>query len=98
MIEAMACGTPVIAFRAGSVPEVMADGLSGFIVDDIEAAVQAVERIGEIDRRACRAYFERRFSAAVMAEGYLSVYRQLLTGDGSQRSLLDVRDPAQVAF
>lgn len=70
MIEAMACGTPVIANRRGSVPEVMADGVTGYIVAGLEEAVAAVERIGAIDRRACRQHFERRFSARRMAEDY----------------------------
>ena len=54
MIEAMACGTPVIAYRSGSVPEVITDGVSGFIVDDLDAAVEAVQRLGELDRQAVR--------------------------------------------
>jgi len=77
MIEAMACGTPVIAFRNGSVPEVMRDGKTGFIVEDIHQAVSAVERIGEISRVACRQEFENRFSARRMANDYLQIYRQL---------------------
>ncbi len=63
MIEAMACGTPVIAFRSGSVPEVIDDGVTGFIVEDEEHAVRAVKRIGELDRRKVRERFEQRFSA-----------------------------------
>lgn len=75
MIEAMACGTPVIAFRQGSVPEVMREGVSGYVVDTAEEALAALERIEEIDRRACRAYFEQRFTAERMAEGYVKHYR-----------------------
>jgi glycosyltransferase involved in cell wall biosynthesis len=78
MIEAMACGTPVIAFRRGSVPEVMADGTTGFVVDDVAGAVAAVTRIGEIDRKACRSAFEQRFDAVRMARGYLDVYNQVI--------------------
>ncbi len=78
MIEAMACGTPVIAFRAGSVPEIMCEGTSGFVVDDVEQAASAVARLDQIDRAACRAYFERRFSVAAMAEAYLDVYREVI--------------------
>ena len=63
MIEAMACGTPVIAFRRGSVPEVMDDGVTGFVVDNVEEAVQAVARLGELSRLRCRQVFEGRFSA-----------------------------------
>jgi glycosyltransferase involved in cell wall biosynthesis len=76
MVEAMACGTPVVAFRQGAVPEVMADGVSGYVVDDLAEAVAAVERIDRIDRTGCRAHFETRFSARRMAEGYLAVYRR----------------------
>src|SRR5262245_31946444 len=76
MIEAMACGTPVVAWRCGSVPEVVADGVTGFIVDSIDQAVQAVGRVERLDRRACRRGFEERFDAARMAGDYLEVYRR----------------------
>ena len=65
MIEAMACGTPVIAFRSGSVPEVIDEGVTGFVVDDEEQAVQAVKRLGELDRRRVRERFEERFTAGL---------------------------------
>jgi glycosyltransferase involved in cell wall biosynthesis len=78
MIEAMACGTPVIGYRAGSVPEVIENGVSGFIVDDIESAVAAVKNIPAIDRKACRKYFERCFSAQRMAADYLTIYKKLV--------------------
>jgi glycosyltransferase involved in cell wall biosynthesis len=74
MIEAMACGTPVIAWRRGSVPEVIDDGVTGFVVDDIESAVSAIRRIREIDRGRCRSVFEKRFRAARMAHQYVDVY------------------------
>jgi glycosyltransferase involved in cell wall biosynthesis len=74
MIEAMACGTPVIAFRRGSVPEVIDDGVTGFIVDDEEQALAAIHRIGELDRRQVRAVFEQRFTARRMAEDYIGHY------------------------
>jgi glycosyltransferase involved in cell wall biosynthesis len=77
MIEAMACGTPVVAFRAASVPEVIEDGVSGFIVRDIDQAVAAVSRLGELDRVAIRAAFDRRFSVQRMARDYLEIYRSL---------------------
>jgi glycosyltransferase involved in cell wall biosynthesis len=77
MIEAMACGTPVIAFRCGSIPEVMQDGVSGFIVDTVDQAVDAVERALQIPRARCRAYFEERFLARRMAEDYLAAYEAL---------------------
>jgi glycosyltransferase involved in cell wall biosynthesis len=79
MIEAMACGTPVIAFRRGSVPEIVEDGLSGFVVDTIEEAVTAVRRIATLDRAKVRAQFERRFTAERMARSYLDIYRKLLS-------------------
>jgi glycosyltransferase involved in cell wall biosynthesis len=78
MIEAMACGTPVIAWRRGSVPEVMDDGVTGFIVDSIEGAVRAVGRVGELSRSRCRQVFEERFSAPRMTRDYLTLYRGLL--------------------
>jgi glycosyltransferase involved in cell wall biosynthesis len=81
MIEAMACGTPVVAFRRGSVPEVMTDGVTGFVVDDVADAVQAVRTTEFLDRRACRAAFEARFSVGRMASDYLAVYRRLLVGE-----------------
>jgi glycosyltransferase involved in cell wall biosynthesis len=75
MIEAMACGTPVIAYRHGSVPEVMRDGVTGFVVEDIDTAVKAVERISSLSRKACRQYFDDHFTTTRMALDYLSVYR-----------------------
>jgi glycosyltransferase involved in cell wall biosynthesis len=77
MIEAMACGTPVIAFRAGSVPEVIEDGVSGRIVDGIDAAVACVAEMAAWDRKACRAAFERRFTAQRMAMNYTRVYENV---------------------
>ena len=75
MIEAMACGTPVIAWRNGSVPEVIDEGVTGFIVDSIERAVKAVEHVAKLDRHMCRTVFERRFDAVRMTRDYLEVYR-----------------------
>jgi glycosyltransferase involved in cell wall biosynthesis len=77
MIEAMSCGTPVIAWRNGSVPEIVEDGVTGFIVDSIDAAVAALDRAAQLDRARVRRRFEARFSAARMARDYLSVYRAL---------------------
>jgi glycosyltransferase involved in cell wall biosynthesis len=77
MIEAMACGTPVIASRCGSVPEVIDDGATGFIVDDVDAAVAAVGRVGALDRADVRATFERRFNIARVAQDYVAVYDAL---------------------
>jgi glycosyltransferase involved in cell wall biosynthesis len=76
MIEAMACGTPVIATPRGSVPEIVEDGVTGFLVDTEAEAVEAVERVGQLDRRRVRHEFERRFSARRMAEDYLRYYAQ----------------------
>ena len=77
MIEAMACGTPVVAWRRGSVSEVMEDGVTGFLVDEIDEAVAAVGRVGALDRRGCRRAFERRFTAARMAADYLTLYEHV---------------------
>ena len=77
MIEAMACGTPVIAFNRGSVPEVIEDGVTGFIVEDEASAIAAVANLGMLDRRLIRQRFEERFTARRMAEDYLDVYRRL---------------------
>jgi glycosyltransferase involved in cell wall biosynthesis len=79
MIEAMACGTPTIAFNCGSVKEVMQEGLTGFIVEDIDQAVAAVEEIATIERTACRNVFEKRYTAARMAEEYLEIYQSMAT-------------------
>src|SRR5262245_24744592 len=83
MIEAMACGTPIIAWRCGSVPEVMEDGVTGFIVDNVDQAVQAVERVAALDRRRCRQVFETRFTDERMARDYLAIYQRIL---GEHRS------------
>ncbi|MGH9589810.1 MAG: glycosyltransferase family 4 protein [Terracidiphilus sp.] len=77
MIEAMACGTPVIAYRMGSVPEIVEEGMTGYIVQDLDGAVKAVERAGSLDRTVCRRIFEERFSAGRMYRDYLDVYRQI---------------------
>jgi glycosyltransferase involved in cell wall biosynthesis len=77
MIESLACGTPVIAWRNGSVPEVIDDGSTGFIVESLEEAVQAVGRVSGISRQTCRQVFEDRFDAARMAQEYVEVYRRL---------------------
>ena len=77
MIEAMACGTPVIAFPCGSVPEIVEDGVTGFVVEP-DAGLSAIQRIGTLDRRAVRGRFEQRFTAARMAEDYVSIYVKLI--------------------
>ncbi len=78
MVEAMACGTPVIAYRGGSVPEVIEHGVNGCIVEDIEEATKAVQEVSTMSRRRCRQVFEERFSARRMAQDYLSIYQRLL--------------------
>ena len=83
MIEAMACGTPVIAYRSGSVPEVIEDGVTGFIVDSEEEAVKAIKKLPRLDRRQVRARFEQRFSARRMAKEYESRYRKLIASSAA---------------
>jgi glycosyltransferase involved in cell wall biosynthesis len=85
MIEAMACGTPVIAYRCGSVPEVIDEGVTGFVVDGEAQAIEAVGRLGELDRRRVRARFEQRFTAGRMAQQYLGHYAALAAARGNAR-------------
>ena len=85
MIEAMACGTPVIAFNRGSVPEIVEDGVSGFIVEDERGAMSAVDRLSTLSRATVRQRFEDRFTARRMAKDYLAIYRSLA---GEDRSVL----------
>jgi glycosyltransferase involved in cell wall biosynthesis len=78
LIESMACGTPVIAYRCGSVPEIVDDGVTGFIVDDLDGATEAVFKIGKLNRTLCRHRFGERFSAARMAQDYVAIYQRLI--------------------
>jgi glycosyltransferase involved in cell wall biosynthesis len=78
MIESMACGTPVIAFKCGSVPEVIDEGITGFIVSSVDEAVERVRQLGAIDRKLCRKVFEKRFSNQRMAEDYVALYQELI--------------------
>jgi glycosyltransferase involved in cell wall biosynthesis len=78
MIEAMACGTPVIAFNRGSVPEVIDDGLTGFIVNNVQEAVEAAARLPQLSREKIRTHFEKRFTARRMALDYLDTYQSLM--------------------
>ena len=80
MVEAMACGTPVIARRRGSVPEVVDEGVTGFVVDDVAGAIDAVPRVAALDRRAIRARTAERFSRDRMVDDYLDVYDRVLAG------------------
>jgi glycosyltransferase involved in cell wall biosynthesis len=98
MIEAMACGTPVIAFNRGSVPEVVDDGVTGFVVEDEISAVGAVDRLAQLSREKIRKRFEDRFTARRMAQDYLAVYRSLIEGASSRlRLVVDEAPPLQVA-
>jgi glycosyltransferase involved in cell wall biosynthesis len=81
MTEAMACGTPVVAWRNGSVPEVVADGQTGFIVESVKEMAAAVNRLGELDPRVMRARVEQRFSAEAMVAGYERIYQEMLAAD-----------------
>jgi glycosyltransferase involved in cell wall biosynthesis len=88
VIEALSCGTPVLAWPEGSVPELLEHGINGWIVDSIDAAVASLRQVDAIDRRACRAAFERRFTADRMARDYVDVYTRLRT---SSRDCLEAR-------
>ena len=88
MIEAMACGTPVIAWRGGSVEEVLTPGVTGYVVNDLEEAVDAVELVGKLDRAACRQVFHDRFTVRRMAGDYLRIYQRLI-----ERHLIEVPRP-----
>ena len=81
MIESMACGTPVIAFNRGSVPEVIDHGVTGFVVEDVQGAVAALQRVDDLSRTEIRAQFERRFSAKTMAQNYLDGYTALIEAE-----------------
>jgi glycosyltransferase involved in cell wall biosynthesis len=85
MIEAMSCGTPVIAFRRGSATEVIDDGVSGYLVEDVPQAVDAVRRLPALDRAQVRETFERRFDIERVAREYVRVYRTLAHGDEAHR-------------
>jgi glycosyltransferase involved in cell wall biosynthesis len=91
MIEAMACGTPTIAYNQGSVPEVITKGVSGIVVENMPDAIRAVPRVAMISRDACRAEFERRFTARRMARDYIALYEGILGNEpeGDERSTLD---------
>lgn len=80
MIEAIACGTPVVAFNYGAVPEVITNGVTGFVVSDMAGAAQAVRMARHLDRERCRAEFEKRFSAERMCKDYIEVYESMFTG------------------
>ena len=81
LAEATACGTPVIAYRMGSVPEIIDDGITGYIVDGMDAAAKAVARIDALDRRTIRRVFEQRFSARRMCHDYIHIYQRIRDGE-----------------
>jgi glycosyltransferase involved in cell wall biosynthesis len=85
MIEAMACGTPVVAWRHGSVPEVIDEGVTGFIVDSVEGAAEAIRRLEGLDRPRVRQVFEQRFTAQAMARAYVELYERLRRPSGLER-------------
>ncbi len=97
MIESMACGTPVVAFRHGSVPEIVMDGLNGFVVDDVGAAVDAVSRISTISRADCRRVFEQRFTASRMAADYLRIYDEQICASPSAPKISSTRIASKTA-
>jgi glycosyltransferase involved in cell wall biosynthesis len=86
MIESLACGTPVIAYRRGSVPEVLEEGVTGFMVRNLAEATAAVGKLERLDRRRCREVFERRFSASRMVGDYLSLYQEQVHGVEAQKT------------
>jgi glycosyltransferase involved in cell wall biosynthesis len=96
MIEAMACGTPVIAWNCGSVPEVVDPGVTGFVVDNVKEAVSAVSLVGNLDRRRIREVFDQRFTAARMARDYVAVYRRLLEAGAQLAQPVDARQPVEL--
>ncbi|HEX8544847.1 MAG TPA: glycogen debranching N-terminal domain-containing protein [Pseudomonas sp.] len=98
MIEAMACGTPVIAFRCGSVAEVIDDGVSGYVVNSVDEAVQALKRVHLLDRTAIRGVFEQRFTAERMATDYLTLYRQLCNASGKDREVAPFSIPGMASL
>jgi glycosyltransferase involved in cell wall biosynthesis len=89
MIEAMACGTPVIAYPFGSVPEVMNDGVTGYIVSGLEAAVEAVRKVDQLDRRKVRRHFEKHFTADRMAQDYVKIYERMVNRKKSPLAVSD---------
>src|SRR5437868_1304289 len=88
LIEALACGTPVLAYRRGSIPEIIEDKVTGFVCESLDEMTAAIQHISEIDRRQCRVTFEQRFSAERMAQDYLRVYEQAI-GSAYERETVE---------
>ncbi|QGT98687.1 Glycosyltransferase [Candidatus Syntrophocurvum alkaliphilum] len=85
VVESMACGTPVIAYPKGSMPEIIKDGITGLLVDNVDEAVNRINQISEIDRKQCRLWVEERFSQERMVNDYISVYKKIIKDNTSQR-------------
>ena len=85
MVEALACGTPVVSFREGAAPEIIDSGETGFLVDNVTEAVRSLERISEIDRRACRRRVQQYFSIETMVAGYERVYSTIFDLEAKRR-------------
>jgi glycosyltransferase involved in cell wall biosynthesis len=98
MIEAMACGTPVIAFNRGSVPEVVEDGVTGFVVEDEAGAIGAVDRLSHLSRQTIRERFEQRFTARRMALDYLAAYRELTDSTAPRLRLVSETEAAKATL
>ena len=93
VIEAMACGTPVIAIRRGSMSEIIEDGKTGFLVDSLDEAIAATFNIGSINRRAPREAVVQKFSVDRMVDDYINLYRQILVGGDADPANTDVNAP-----
>ena len=93
LIESMACGTPVLAFKEGSVPEIVADGKTGFVVDSLNDMIAAVDRIDNIDPRGCRSHVQNRFSITSMANKYLELYQQIVDNHRCKEPAVGIHRP-----
>jgi glycosyltransferase involved in cell wall biosynthesis len=89
LIEAMACGLPVVAYPLGSVPEIIEDAVSGFLVHNVEEAAAALKSLSTVDRRKCRRAFEERFSVRRMAHDYLAIYDRIIKSEPESLALTD---------
>ena len=89
LIESLACGLPVVAYPLGSVPEIIEDEVSGFLVNNVHEASQALANISKIDRKECRRAFERRFTSKRMADDYLSIYQRIAKAETESIALTD---------
>ncbi len=97
MIEAMACGTPVIGFRTGSIPEVVDEGITGFVVDNIPEAVKAIDKVASLSRKQVRAVFEKRFTASRMATDYLNIYERIIAKEQNRNTHSIAQDEIAVS-